>query len=139
MKKLDESNPEPRGELQLRVVATPADVNPIGDISGGWLVTQMDSAASIIATRIAKGRTTTMAIGAMSFIRPIKVGAVVCCYAHVIEMGRSSIRIMVEVWSRTPEDTERHKVTEAEFVYVAIDESRRIRRLDHDSKSIRIK
>jgi len=130
MKKLDESNPEPRGELQLRVLANPSDANPNGDISGGWLVTQMDSAASIVANKISKGRTTTMAIGDMSFIRPIRVGAVVCCYTHVISMGRSSVRIMVEVWSRMPEDESRQKVTEAEFVYVAIDDNRRIRPLE---------
>jgi acyl-CoA thioesterase YciA len=130
MKKLDESNPEPRGELQLRVLATPADTNTNGDISGGWLVTQMDSAASIVSSRIAAGRTATMAIGDMNFIRPIKVGSVVCCYTHVLSMGRSSVKIMVEVWSRMPEDDSRQKVTEAEFVYVAIDESRRIRRLE---------
>jgi acyl-CoA thioesterase YciA len=130
MKKLDESNPEPRGELQLRVLATPSDANTNGDISGGWLVTQMDSAASIVSSRVAKGRTTTMAIGDMSFIRPIKIGSVVCCYAHVTSMGRSSLKIMIEVWSRMPEDDERQKVTEAEFVYVAIDENRRIRRLE---------
>ncbi|TXR51475.1 acyl-CoA thioesterase [Reinekea thalattae] len=127
MKKLDESNPEPRGDLQLRVLAMPSDANPIGDISGGWLVTQMDSAASIVANRATQGRTATMAIGDMSFIRPIKVGSVVCCYTHINSIGRSSIRISVEVWSRMPEDDERQKVTEAEFVYVAIDENRRLR------------
>jgi acyl-CoA thioesterase YciA len=127
MKKLDESNPLPVGELQLRVMAMPADANPIGDISGGWLVTQMDSAASIVANRITKGRTATMAIGDMSFIRPIKVGSVVCCYAQVKSIGRSSVRISVDVWSRMPEDEQRQKVTEAEFVYVAIDENRRLR------------
>lgn len=130
MKKLDASNPEPRGELQLRVLAKPADANPIGDISGGWLVTQMDSAASIVANRISGGRTATMAIGDMSFIRPIKVGSVVCCYTHTTNVGRSSIRISVEVWSRMPEDETRQKVTEAEFVYVAIDENRRIRSIN---------
>ena len=127
MKKLDESNPEPRGDLQLRVLAMPSDANPIGDISGGWLVTQMDSAASIVANRATQGRTATMAIGDMSFIRPIKVGSVVCCYTHINSIGRSSIRISVEVWNRMPEDDERQKVTEAEFVYVAIDENRRLR------------
>ncbi|MDB9894356.1 acyl-CoA thioesterase [Reinekea forsetii] len=130
MKKLDESNPEPRGELQLRILANRTDANISGDISGGWLVTQMDSAASIVANRIARGRTATMAIGDMSFIRPIKVGSVVCCYTHLISMGRSSARIMVEVWSRMPEDELRHKVTEAEFVYVAIDDNRRIRPIE---------
>jgi len=129
MSKLDATNPEPRGELQLRVVAQPKDTNTNGDISGGWLVTHMDMAASVAAGRIARGRTTTMAIGEMAFVRPIKVGSVICCYTHILGMGRSSIRIGVEVWCRMPEDAERQKVTETEFVYVAIDEQRRIRAL----------
>ncbi len=129
MTRLDEKNPTPRGELQLRVIAQPKDTNSNGDISGGWLVTHMDMAACIAAGRIAQGRTTTMAIGDMSFVRPVKVGSVICCYTRILGMGRSSIRIGVEVWSRMPEDEERHKVTETEFVYVAIDENRRIRPL----------
>lgn len=133
MKKLDASNPIPNGQLQLRVVANQSDVNPNGDISGGWLVTQMDTAASIVAQQLAKGRTATMAIGNMSFLRPIKVGAIVCCYTQLIKSGRSSIKIGVEVWSRQPEDEEHNKVTEAEFVYVAIDENRRIRAIHSDS------
>lgn len=130
MKKLDESYPEPKGELQLRVLAQPSDVNSNGDISGGWLVSQMDNAASIVASRIAKGRTATMAIGDMSFMRPIRVGSVVCCYTHIAHVGKSSVRIAIEVWSRMPDDVERSKVTEAEFVYVAIDENRRIRSIE---------
>lgn len=129
MKQLDEKNPQPRGELQLRVVAQPKDTNTNGDISGGWLVTNMDLAASIAANRIAKGRTTTMAIGEMSFVRPVRVGSVICCYTRILGMGRSSIRIGIEVWSRMPEDEERQKVTETEIVYVAIDDNRRIRAL----------
>jgi acyl-CoA thioesterase YciA len=130
MKKLDESYPEPKGELQLRVLAQPSEVNSNGDISGGWLVSQMDNAASIVASRIAKGRTATMAIGDMSFMRPIRVGSVVCCYTHIAHVGKSSVRIAIEVWSRMPDDTERSKVTEAEFVYVAIDDNRRIRSIE---------
>jgi len=129
MTRLDEKNPTPRGELQLRVVAQPKDTNTNGDISGGWLVTHMDMAASIAADRIARGRTTTMAIGDMSFVRPVRVGSVICCYTRILGMGRSSIRIGIEVWCRMPEDEERQKVTETEIVYVAIDDNRRIRAL----------
>ncbi|MEP4546585.1 MAG: acyl-CoA thioesterase [Saccharospirillum sp.] len=134
MKKLDEKDPTPRGELQLRVVAQPKDTNTNGDISGGWLVTHMDMAASIAASRLAHGRTTTMAIGDMSFVRPVRVGSVICCYTRILGMGRSSIRIGVEVWCRMPEDEERQKVTESEFVYVAIDDKRRIRALPQPSE-----
>ena len=128
----DEFDPVPVGELILRVTAMPKDANASGDISGGWLVTQMDNAAAISAGRLAKGRTATMAIGEMSFVRPVKVGSVVCCYAKIVHVGRSSVRINVEVWSRMPEDEVRQKVTEAEFVYVAIDSDRRIRPLPKD-------
>jgi acyl-CoA thioesterase YciA len=86
-------------------------------------------AASIAASRLARGRTTTMAIGNMSFVRPVRVGSVVCCYTRILSMGRSSMKMGVEVWCRMPEDAERQKVTESEFVYVAIDENRRIRAL----------
>lgn len=123
----DEQDPMPRGELMLRVMAQPKDTNGFGDISGGWLVTQMDMAASICADKLAKGRTATMAIGDMNFMRPVKVGSVICCYAKLTNVGHSSVRIGVEVWVRMPEDDERFKVTESEFVYVAIDEDRRIR------------
>lgn len=125
----DSRSPDPKGELMLRVVPTMADANPIGDISGGWLVTQMDTAAALMAAKIAQGRVTTMAIGDMSFVRPVRVGSVVCCYAVLEHTGRSSLRVSIEVWCRMPEEDYRQKVTEALFTYVAIDEKRRIRPL----------
>ncbi len=125
----DARSPDPKGELMLRVVPTMADANPIGDISGGWLVTQMDTAAALMAAKIAQGRVTTMAIGDMSFVRPVRVGSVVCCYAVLEHTGRSSLRVSIEVWCRMPEEDRRQKVTEALFTYVAIDEKRRIRPL----------
>ncbi len=129
----DDVNPAPVGELVLRVMAMPMNANPHGDISGGWLVAQMDTAAAIMAGRLANGRATTMAIGPMSFVRPVRIGAVVCCYAKVNNVGRSSVKVTIEVWCRMPEDAERHKVTEAEFVYVAIDKDRRLRSIEKEA------
>lgn len=126
----EELDPTPIGELALRVMAMPKDANALGDISGGWLMTQMDTAASILASRIAKGRTTTVAVGEMSFIRPIRIGSVVCCYGKVTSVGRSSVSVRIEVWCRMPEEEVRNKVTETEFVFVAIDQERRIRRIE---------
>lgn len=119
----------------LRVVPMIGDANPNGDISGGWLVTQMDTAASLMASKIARGRVTTMAIGDMSFVRPVRVGSVVCCYAMLKQIGRSSLRVTVEVWCRMPEEDQRQKVTEAEITYVAIDEQRRIRPIPETAKT----
>lgn len=119
--------PTPRGELSLQTVAMPKDTNSNGDIFGGWLVSQMDLAAMITASRIAKGRAVTVAINGMAFYTPVQVGSVVSCYTEVLEVGRSSVRINVEVWIARAGSFEQAKVTEGEFVFVAIDETGRTR------------
>jgi acyl-CoA thioesterase YciA len=128
MKEADiDDTPTPRGELTLQVLAMPKDTNSAGDIFGGWLVSQMDLAAMITATRIANGRAATVAINGMAFYMPVHVGSVVSCYAEVVDIGRSSIRVSVEVWITRPLQSEKMKVTEGEFVFVAIDEKGRTR------------
>lgn len=124
-----DDTPTPRGKLMLQTVAMPKDTNSGGDIFAGWLVSQMDLASMITATRIAKGRTATVAINGMAFYTPVQVGAVVSCYAEVLDIGRSSIRINVEVWIVRPRQEELVKVTEGEFVFVAIDENGRTRHI----------
>jgi acyl-CoA thioesterase YciA len=119
--------PSPRGELTLQTVAMPKDTNSNGDIFGGWLVSQMDMAAMITATRVAKGRAVTVAINGMAFYTPVQVGSVVSCYTEVVEVGRSSVRVNVEVWIARSGSFEQAKVTEGEFVFVAIDETGRTR------------
>ncbi|MFK7829946.1 MAG: acyl-CoA thioesterase [Congregibacter sp.] len=122
-----DSTPLPQGDLALQTIAMPRDTNASGDIFGGWLLSQMDLAGAIAAEEVAKGRVATVAIDGMAFITPVHVGAVVSSYCDVIEVGRSSVRIMVEVWINSPHDGEPIKVTEGEFVFVAIDEQRRTR------------
>lgn len=124
-----DDTPTPRGKLMLQTVAMPKDTNSSSDIFAGWLVSQMDLASMITATRIAKGRTATVAINGMAFYTPVQVGAVVSCYTEVLEIGRSSIRINVEVWIVRPRQEEQVKVTEGEFVFVAIDENGRTRHI----------
>ena len=122
-----DSTPIPQGELALQTVAMPKDTNANGDIFGGWLMSQMDIAGLIAATEVAKGRVATVAIEGMAFLTPVHVGAVVSFYCDILEVGRSSIRIVVEVWINSKHDGEPIKVTEGEFVFVAIDENGRTR------------
>ncbi len=124
--------PRPMGELTLQTVAMPKDTNINGDIFGGWLLSQMDLAGSILAFRIARGKIATVAISGMSFLRPVPVGAIVSCHAELLEAGRSSMRINVEVWINNPITNESAKVTEGEFVYVAISGDGKTRALDGD-------
>lgn len=122
--------PTPAGDLAMQVVAMPADTNADGDIYGGWLMSKMDLAGSTMATRRAGGRVATVAVKSMAFLTPVNVGAVVSCYTDILEVGRSSIRISVEVWTCDFDDDEPIKVTEGEFVYVAIDDNGRTRAVD---------
>lgn len=120
---------DPRGELASRTLAMPADTNPQGDIFGGWIMSLMDSAAKMSATRHGNGRVVTAAVSKIIFLAPIKVGDTVCCYTAVQRLGRSSITLDVEVWVLRQGQGERVKVTDAEFTFVAVDDDGRPRAL----------
>jgi len=113
-------DPTPNGELALQTIAMPSDTNPNGDIFGGWLVSQMDLAGYITAGRVAQGRVATVSIDRMSFLVPVAVGSVVSCYTDVTHIGRSSIHITVEVWAAESSSLDQSKVTEGNFIFVAI-------------------
>jgi acyl-CoA thioesterase YciA len=121
---------EPRGELAVRSWAMPADTNPDGDIFGGWIMALMDTAGATTATRLAEGRVATVAVSNISFLQPVKVGDVVCCYTEPLATGRSSIRLGVEVWVLRQGRGQRMKVTAAEFTFVALDDEGRPRLID---------
>jgi len=122
-----EDTPLPNGRLTLRLIPTQADTNASGDISGGWVFNTMDKAAEDTARMIAQGRVTMVSSEGTSFLSPVKSGKAVCVYTKVKEIGRSSIHIQVEVWSQNTYYDELTKVCDSTFVYVAIDESGRIR------------
>ena len=115
----------PEGQLLLRTVAMPRDTNPNQDIFGGWIMSQMDLGGGILAAEIAQGRIVTVAVQEMNFIRPVKVGNVVCCYGHCVHVGNTSLQLKIEVWVKTLMNDmvteDRQLVTEAVFTYVAID------------------
>ncbi|MFC3395641.1 acyl-CoA thioester hydrolase YciA [Brenneria rubrifaciens] len=122
----------PHGELVLRTLAMPADTNANGDIFGGWLMSQMDIGGAILAKEIAEGRVVTVRVDGMSFLKPVAVGDVVCCYARCLHTGRSSINVNIEVWVKKVSSEpigQRYRATEALFTYVAVDEEGRPREL----------
>ncbi len=125
--KTTEERTEPRGELTIRTLAMPADTNPSGDIFGGWLLSQMDIAGGEAAHVRVRGRTVTIAVEAMTFHLPVFVGDIVCCYAEIVSVGRTSISVRVEAWSIRRRTRNRVLVTDGVFTYVAVDENRRPR------------
>ena len=121
------SDGETRGELTIRTIAYPADTNHNGDIFGGWVMSRMDQAGGIAAVERSKGRTVTIAVDAMTFLKPVKVGDVLCVYTDVESVGRTSMKIHIEAWARRFHSRKREKVTDATFTFVAIDETGRPR------------
>jgi acyl-CoA thioesterase YciA len=120
----------PKGELTVRIVAMPGDTNPSGDIFGGWIMGLMDLSAGVAARDRARGRVVTASVSSLSFLHPVKVGDVVCCYTQVIGTGRTSLTLDVEAWVVRDRRANRLKVTEAKFVMVAVDSEGRPRPLD---------
>ena len=108
-------------ELVLRYIAMPKDTNFNGDIFGGWLVSQMDLGGCIAARKITKHRVVTVAIDGLTFIKPVAVGDMICCYAKLIREGRTSLSYQIAAFVLRQGSGEREQVTEAKFTYVALD------------------
>ena len=116
---------EPCGDLCIRTLAMPADTNANGDIFGGWLLSQMDIAGGVAASKMAKSRTVTVSIEAMNFRKAVYVGDLVSVHANLVRVGRTSMTIHLEAWVVRRRETKPILVTDGNFTYVAIDEQGR--------------
>ncbi|WP_425485246.1 acyl-CoA thioesterase [Burkholderia guangdongensis] len=120
----------PQKQPALRVVPQPADANVHGDVFGGWIMSQVDIAGAIPASRRADGRVATVAVNSFLFKEPVFVGDLLSFYATIVKTGNTSVTVDVEVYAqrmRLPRDTV--KVTEATLTYVATDANRKPRPL----------
>ena len=120
---------DPHGAI-LRVVPGPSDINANGHIFGGWVLSQMDIAAGIVASRRANGPVATVAIERMEFIAPIHLRDLISVYAEVEKVGRSSMQFRIEVIATRDRGATDIKVTEGLFTFVALDEQHRPRPVD---------
>lgn len=111
----------PKGELTMRVPAMPADANAAGDVFGGWVIAQMDLAAGIRGADRANGRVATVAVNALAFKKPVKIGDTLSIHTAIEKVGRTSLTILVEAWAQRHLTRESVKVTEGVFVMVALD------------------
>ena len=114
----------------LRVMPGPSDINANGHIFGGWVLSQMDIAAGIVASRRSKGPVATVAIEAMEFIAPIHLRDLISVYAEVERVGRTSMGVRIEVVAHRDLGQTEVKVTDGLFTFVALDEDNRPRPVD---------
>ncbi len=119
----DDSHLFPRHrQPTIRNVAMPANTNALGNIFGGWIMSQMDLAGSVVAIEYANSRVVTVAVTSMEFHRSVYVGDLISCFAKIEKVGNTSLTVKVEVFAQRglEEGIEYVKVTEAVIVYVAI-------------------
>ena len=114
---------EPSGEIVIRMTAMPADTNYNGDIFGGWLMSKMDLGGAVLARKFSSSRVVTVAVDGMVFRSRVVVGDSITCYARVVSVGRTSMKIHLEVWRDPFRDRDLLLVTEGVFTYVAIDDA----------------
>ena len=130
---MEENGVLPGKQPALRVVPMPADANQSGDIFGGWVMSQVDIAGSVPASRRARGRIATVAVNSFVFKQPVLVGDVVSFYAEITHVGRTSVTVDVQVYAeRNPGKMICVKVTEASLTYVAVGPDRRPRTLPEE-------
>lgn len=110
----------------IRVILMPKDTNALGTIFGGIILSYIDQAGAVEASRHVSGRLVTVAMREVEFHSPVYVGDLVSFYTETLRLGRTSVtvRVVVESKRRHPEG-ERVKVTEAEVIYVHVDDENR--------------
>jgi len=124
----DCEQPPDNTDLAIRVMAMPADTNSAGDIFGGWIMSQVDIAGSIIARRRTQGRVVTVTVNSFVFKQPVFVGDLISCYGEIIHVGRTSLTVHVRAFAeRYGKHHECVQVTQADVTYVAVDDNRRPR------------
>ena len=127
---------EPCGDLCTRTVAMPADTNQNGDIFGGWLLSQMDLAGGVFASKTSKSRTVTVAIDAINFRKPVFVGDLVSVHASLVKIGKTSITVHLEAWVMRRKVMHSILVTDGNFTYVAIDDQGHPQTINQDGPPI---
>ena len=121
----------------IRLVAMPKDANGAGDIFGGWIMSQVDIAAGVVAHQYAGTRVATVAVNSFQFKQPVLIGDLISCYAEVVKVGTTSLTVDVEVYAERRRVEGPFKVTEATLTFVAIDDNRQpipVRREGGDNK-----
>ena len=126
MSETDTDGPRTQRDPLLRVMPRPGDINLNGNIFGGWILGQMDTAGGIAARRVADGPVATVAIDKMEFLEPLFLQDLVSIYAEVVRVGRTSITTRIEVVANREGGID-VPVTSGIFTFVALDDNKRPR------------
>ena len=109
--------------LAIRNLVHPKNLNPNGTAFGGFIMAEMDKAASIMVEEVITAKAVTVFVDNLHFSHPVRNGDIVSVYAEVKKIGRTSITLHISFETRTGENREEHSVCDAQFVFVAVGEN----------------
>lgn len=108
----------------IRVIMMPKDTNALGTIFGGIILSYIDQAGAVEARRRFDRRFVTVALREVVFVEPVYVGDLVSFYTEMSAVGKTSVTVRVTVEANRSSHPDRLvRVTEAEVIYVAVDQS----------------
>lgn len=111
----------PTGDVFLRTLCLASDLNSVGTMFGGWIMAQLDIAATLAGNERARGRVMTAGVNDLRLLRPLLPGHEIQIYCHPVHVGRTSMQFQTELWARQPGDETLEYCAHAVFVMVAID------------------
>lgn len=121
----------------VRTVPMQADLNANGHIFGGWILSQMDIAGGGEAIRYCNGPVATVAVEGLNFHQPVLPGDWLSVYTDIVKVGKTSITLHIEVAVLRRDQASEIKVTEGDFVFVALDENHRPKKIEHNDKFLK--
>jgi len=108
--------------VELRFLAEPSDVNFGGKVHGGTVMKWIDQAGYSCATIWSGMYCVTVYVGGIRFFKPIHIGHMVEVKAQIIYTGRTSMHIMVDVYSGDMKEAKKNKTTSCIIIFVAVNE-----------------
>lgn len=117
----DKRTPESTLAVNTEIVL-PNDTNTLGNLMGGKLLHWMDVISAISAHRLCKRVCVTASVNNVSFNQPIKLGDIVTLQAKVSRSFSSSMEIFIDVFVEDRSSSEKIKVNEAIYTFVAVDQ-----------------
>ena len=115
--------------ITVSYVTLPQDANRAGNVHGGVIMKQIDSAAGLVATRHGRSNCVTASVDRLDFFHPVFIGNLLILKASLNLVGRSSMEVGVRVEAEDPLTGEFHHTASAYLTFVALDDDGRPRQV----------
>lgn len=114
-----------KSKTSLFKAVFPNTTNHYDTLFGGTALQMMDEVAFITATRFSRKRVVTVSSDKVDFTHPIPAGTLVELTGEVIQVGKTSLKVLVEIYIEQMYSEERKKAIQGEFTFVAVDENKK--------------